>query len=332
MTVSDKAENRPVESTAQTDDEVNSAVDAMPDPRTVADDARSALDAASGTDEVNRFSSVSGMARTLEAEEIPEVRNAIAAFLDEGYRVGFVVYDLATGEGLGYNADERFFSASTVKAPFVAFAAQDMVDGGQAPFDEEVREDIILEGTGVMSTDAIDLYDLQTVMGNTIVYSDNTGYGLLRERFDQAGFESWCADADVDATEWGDEWYPSYTPRDLAKLWLNIGAYVAGGEGSAPWLAEQLQQTNLSFLREALGDGHRVLSKPGYEIDTAWYDIGALNDAGLVLTDTDAYVIAIMSDADYDDEYFTDYEHLIADLAAALSATHDRMLLEGGAL
>ena len=180
-----------------------------------------------------------------------------------------------------------------------------------------------------MSSDDIDRYDLQTVMANTIVHSDNTGYGLLRERFDQNDFQAWCAAADVDAAAWQGEWYPYYTPRDLAKMWLNVGAYVAEGQGNAPWLADVLQQTELSFLRTALGEGRRVLSKPGYEIDTPWYDMGALNDAGLVVTDTDVYVIAIMSDADYDDEYFTDNEHLIVDLASALGAAHDRLLFEG---
>ena len=105
---------------------------------------------------------------------------------------------------------------------------------------------------------------------------------------------------------------------------------MAEGQGNAPWLADVLQQTELSFLRTALGEGRRVLSKPGYEIDTPWYDMGALNDAGLVVTDTDVYVIAIMSDADYDDEYFTDNEHLIVDLASVLGAAHDRLLFEGG--
>lgn len=306
--------------------------DDTPDPRIVADDARTALDAASGTDEVNRFNSTTGIARTFASEEIPEIEAAVAAYHDAGYEVGFVMYDLTTSEGVGYNADAQFFSASTIKAPFVAFAAQSMVDGGQASFDEEIVEDVILDGTGVMSSDNIDRYDLQTVMSNTIVHSDNTGYGLLRERFNEGGFEAWCADADVDAAAWQGEWYPYYTPRDLAKLWLNIGAYVAEGQGSASWYADLLLQTDSSFLRKALGERHQVLSKPGYEIDTPWYDMGALNDAGLVLVDNDAYVIAIMSDVDYDDEYFTDNEYLIVDLASALGATHDRMMLEGGAV
>lgn len=300
------------------------------DPQVVAKNARTALDAASGTDDVNLFSSSTGIARPVAEDEIPELKSAIAAFHDAGYDVGFVMYDLPTGKGMAYNADEQFFSASTVKAPFVAFAAQGMVDSGQASFDEEVVEDVILDGTGIMAADGVDRYDLQTVMSNTIVHSDNTGYGLLRERFDQGDFEAWCAAADVDAASWDGEWYPYYSPRDLAKLWLNIGAYLAEGEGSSAWYANLLRQTDSSFLSEALGDHHQVLSKPGYEIDAPCYDMGALNDAGLVLLDADAYVVAIMSDADYDDEYYTDNEHLIVDLASALGAMHDRMMLEGG--
>ena len=140
----------------------------------------------------------------------------IAAYHDAGYEVGFVIYDLTThARGVwDYNADQWFFSASTVKAPFVAFASQDMVDGGRASLDEEVVEDVILlDGTGIMSSDDIDRYDLQTVMANTIVHSDNTGYGLLRERFDQNDFQAWCAAADVDAAAWQGRWYPYYAAR-----------------------------------------------------------------------------------------------------------------------
>lgn len=300
-----------------------------PDPYEVAAAARSALDAASGTDQMNMFYAETGVQRTLDSSESSAVDAAIAAFHEAGSEVGFVVYDLETQRGLGYNADASFFSASTVKAPFVAYVVQDLIDKGQASFDDEVVEDIVEEGTGIMAADDTDTYSLGTVLENTIVHSDNTGYALLRERFDQGGFEAWCAAAGVDAGAWGGEWYPYCSARDLAKLWLNTGAYISQGQESATWCKDLLLQTNSSFLREALGADHTVLSKPGYEIDTPWYDnIGALNDAGVVFSGTHAYVIAIMSDADYDDEYFTDNQHLIVDLAAALGAAHDQLLVE----
>ena len=147
IAVADEAIAALPEATAQTDGDAaaNAEAEAKDDPRVVAEDARTALDAASGTEDVNLFSSVTGIARTLASDEIADVESAIAAFHDAGFNVGFVMYDLTTREGVGYNADQQFFSASTVKAPFVAFAAQDMVDGGKASFDDEVVEDVILD-------------------------------------------------------------------------------------------------------------------------------------------------------------------------------------------
>ena len=45
-----------------------------------------------------------GIARTLSSDEISDVEGAIAAYHDAGYEVGFVMYDLTTHEGVGYNA------------------------------------------------------------------------------------------------------------------------------------------------------------------------------------------------------------------------------------
>ena len=298
------------------------------DPRAVADEARPVLDGASSTEEVNLFDAA-GASRILGEEDIPEVTGALASFAEAGYRVGFVVYDLASQRGLGCNADEAFFAASTVKAPFVSYVVQEAVDGGLASLDEELVEDVLVEGTGVMAFDDVASYDLRTVIENTLVHSDNTGYALLRERFGQEGFEAWCAAADVDAAAWMGEWYPSCTPRDLAKLWLNTGAYLSGDAPSAAWSKSLLLGTQNSFLREALGgEGREVLAKPGYELDMPGYSTAALNDAGVVFDDAGAWVVAIMSDADYDDEFLTENEGLIVNLAAALGAARDRLLTE----
>ncbi len=101
------------------------------DPRAVAEDARTALDAASGTEDVNLSNSVTGIARTLPPTRSPMWKGAIAAYHDAGYEVGFVMYDLTTHEGVGYNADQWFFSASTVKAPLRGFRVAGY--GGRRP-------------------------------------------------------------------------------------------------------------------------------------------------------------------------------------------------------
>lgn len=298
--------------------------EASPESAMPAEVGRTALGGASGDEEVNVFDS-SGDQRVLDAGDVSEVALALAAFQDAGLEAGFVVYDFKTQRGLGYNADASFFSASTIKAPYVAYVLQTVVDSGQATLDDEIPEDIVQEGTGIMAFDDRDSYDLGTVIANTIIHSDNTGYALLREHYDR-DFEAWAQAAGVDASSWDGEWYPYCTPRDLADLWLAVGRYVGGEGAHASWCEDLLSQTGTSFIRQALGADHRVMAKAGYEVDAAGYAMNSLNDAGVVQGPTGDYLIAVMSNAGYDDEYYTEHGALIDNLIAALSSAHDRLL------
>ncbi|HIX38302.1 MAG TPA: hypothetical protein H9738_10605, partial [Candidatus Blautia pullistercoris] len=42
-----------------------------------------------------------------------------SALTEEGYSVAFLLYDLNTGGGISYYADEIYYSASAIKAPYV---------------------------------------------------------------------------------------------------------------------------------------------------------------------------------------------------------------------
>ena len=89
----------------------------VPDPLAVAAEARSALNGASSTNELNLFDASDGTSRALGSDEAADVEAAIAAFADAGCSVGFVVYDLASQRGLGYNADGLYFCASASRPP-----------------------------------------------------------------------------------------------------------------------------------------------------------------------------------------------------------------------
>lgn len=295
-------------------------------PRTARDVAETALDAASGTPEINLFDE-KGALRNVDWTEVPEVATAVQAFSDAGYSSGFIVYDFASGKGLGYNSDAAFFSASTIKAPYVAYVSQSLVDDGWATLDDEVYESMVMDGTGIMSSDEEDAYDLATVLFNTIVYSDNTGYALLRENYD-GNFEDWAAAIGVDASAWEGGWYPYYTPRDLAKLWLGVDKYLESGQGSSSLCDGLFARTENSFIRRALGSDRRILAKPGFEIDMPDADVGALNDAGIVHGAKGNYLIAVMSDADYDNEYYTETEELMVNLIRSLDKAHAQLLSE----
>lgn len=268
-----------------------------------------------------------GAERTVDPSELPAVQEALAAFNAEGYEASFVIYDLDTGRGLCRNIDADYFSASTIKAPFVAYLDDDLIDEGKANKDDLIYEDVTVEGTGIMADDDEDTYPLETVIYNTIVHSDNTGYALLRESYADGGFEAWAERTGVAATEWEGEEYPFFSARDLAQLWVGVGSYLGTDAACVPWCAELLSQSSNSFIREAVGaSAARVLSKPGFEMDTPLFDMGSLNDAGIVVTEGDDYLIALMSDADFDDEFMPDHGGKLTALAAALMDACDQLL------
>ena len=361
-----------------------------PDPASVATVAQSALDASEGAEGIALFGE-SGESRTISPDELPEVAAATEAFSEQGYGVGFVVYDIQSGTGIEYNADEEFFSASTIKAPFaVALASavdageatisntgeiagwgstsdgshesadagyfgQDIVSGlgeawgtafadeaesnqnhdsdqgesQQLTFDTQLNEDVIVDGTGVMAADDKSQYALSEVIENTLTHSDNTGYALLREHCNDGGmFENWCAMQGVDATAWEGMWYPYCTTRDLAKLWLGAGSYLLSGAEHASWVDGLLRSTDLSFFRNSITGAQKILSKPGYECEPM-LDMSALAEGGTIVGDDGTYVLAIMSDAPYDDEYLTENQQLIENLASALANARATLLIRG---
>ncbi len=177
-----------------------------------------------------------------------------------------------------------------------------------------------------MAADDKSQYTLTEVIENTLAHSDNTGYALLREHCNDGGiFENWCAMQGVDATAWEGMWYPYCTTRELAKLWLGAGSYLLSDAEHASWMDGLLRSTDLSFFRNSITGVRKVLSKPGYECEPM-LDMSALAEGGTIVGDDGTYVLAIMSDAPYDDEYLTENQELIENLAAALANARTSLL------
>lgn len=285
------------------------------------------VDAASDTTDISLFSAFSGTSEALSAETAAPIEAAIAAFSEQGYGTGFVVVDLSTGKGIGYNSDEAFFAASTVKAPFVSYVSQVLIDEGQATEEDYLYEDTIIEGTGIMAWDDVESYELSDVLANTISHSDNTGYGMLRETYGGPRWAEWVANAGVSTDDVVDEWYPYYSARDLAKFWVSIKSYLDSGSATATQFKTHLSSTDTSFIRMAVAPNSTVYAKAGYEVDTDTFDMGSLNEAGIVSSASGDYLIAVMSDVDYDDGYLTDNEYLLVNLIKALDQAHAAALV-----
>ena len=178
-------------------------------------------------------------APVLSDRSIVSLSNALSYYDANGYEASYLFMDLGTGRGIAGNIDVPIYGASSFKGPFCAY-----VVNKELPNDIERARDARLRQ-----------------IENIIFWSDNASYGQLRRDFGNDGMRAWLSEAGVDEALVDDTFFPTYTARQSALMWLKIYDYLEhAGTSAAQWLSDVFEGTEVSFLRNgALGttsEGH----------------------------------------------------------------------------
>lgn len=181
-----------------------------------------------------------------------------------GHHVGFIMIDLSTGKGIQYNSGYTFYSASTIKAPYVVSLA------AQNP--SAIKKNM-------------------SSVRSILMYSDNNKYTSLRARYGSGCLHNWMKQAGVKNIE-ETKSYAYYTPKDLGRLWILIEQYYRNGSlGNT--LGTYSQSANYSPIRDRLSK-YKTRTKAGWIASSGRYK--ATNDAGIVYSTKGNYMICVMSD------------------------------------
>ena len=220
--------------------------------------------------------------------------NAINYAWRQGDNVGFVMMDIGTGMTVSLDGDRRMRGASTIKAAYVTYVIQDLLETGRVSFGS-----------------------VRWLIEQTIVDSNNDTYSQLRGMYGNSGFRAWLNTVGLGYL--ADESYPSMTAKELALIWTKLYAYETGG-GRYTWFWRQtFNHSYFSCIREALSGWNTVYSKPGW---VPWYaGYAALNDAAIVIDSSGRpYILAILSDV-----YCYGDQWIIRGIANALDGVHREM-------
>lgn len=228
---------------------------------------------------------VSGASAT--NDKIIPLRHATDAIEDAGYKVGYVLLDVNTGATISYNADTAFYSASSLKGPYVAALGRYGL------------------GDGIESVSGL--------VSAAIEQSDNAAYAILRgsqgndamqQLVDEAGAESLpvtAATSVIDAAmqtqsvaSIADNNYEFVTPNQLLSMWVLCGQYLASDEPGAAYLAGEFATPEISAIKYVGRAFGSTWSKAG------WYpnDGGSLSttvDAGVVREETGDVIVVVMT-------------------------------------
>jgi len=212
---------------------------------------------------------------------LDQVKEATATITDQGHDLGYLMIDVETGCGVGFNVDKILCSQSTIKGPYVA----SMYEAHPESFaDHEDR------------------------IRMTLKYSDNDSYAFLRQTYLSDCLKGWIETTGV-RKEIGKSLYTQYSAREFAKLWTEMFRFFASCENQT--LTDYYIGSKFSCVYEELGTEYTVHSKAGWEdgrygsgpdplpeyLDKNPYnDEVATNDGALVSTPNGDYILVILSD------------------------------------
>lgn len=271
------------------------------------------LDGIDESDEIVSFSLSDARAPELSNKNSSAIRTALESF--DGVSVGFGMYDMESGRGIGYNLDQEIYGASSFKAPYALYLCQKHVENGE------------LTIPGISGEDETELFGAsgytKILIENAICNSDNDSFAMLRSMYDADGYNEWVDELGIqDAAYTPDSWFPWYSVRSSLKIWTEMYNYWQTDGDAAQWLSSLCGETTVSFLRDVVDPlGATVRNKAGWCSGSNYgYDFNGVCDAGIVQLDGRTYVVSVMAGVPDCEENRELVENLIAAIFDARDA------------
>lgn len=225
---------------------------------------------------------------TISADSQAAVQSQIATFEADGYTASFVLADITTGRTIAYNADAQIYSASSAEAPYLI----SLFSTGTVDLNSVAQSADAQSATVHQKVDAV------------LRNSDNASYDWLYKTYGLDCFNTWAEQAGA-ASRMGDRGgYLFTSARDMAKLWTAGYGFLFAGQTagvqnitpeSLQWLSGDMTNSLNSCIHAALGDADTVYTKAGWINGEG--GLYALNDAGLVMSQSGTYVLAVLTNA-----------------------------------
>ena len=181
-----------------------------------------------------------------------------------GFTMGFLMMDLGTGEGVTFNTEQTYYSASSTKASFVVSLIRERPEAAEKNWQQLIQI--------TTNSDNDSYFELEYDYGQDIHLNYAAGVGV-NLAFDEGGF------AEI-------------TAEDLARLWLaNYDYFQTGQQGET--VGQLFEAPTYSSICSLLGGMYVTRTKPGW---IAGELHNASMDAGIIYADEHPYLMVVMTD------------------------------------
>ena len=205
----------------------------------------------------------------------------------------FYVVTLDGNLSFGYNINEQFHAASSVKAPYVLYCLKE-IENGNGSLDEmmsyQKKHQEGKSGTIQYSKFGTE-YSLNDIIYYTIHESDNAGFYMLHDRFPKSGYNEMLEELGLSKMKLtGSMKFGMITPKEMLTLWNEIYNYSQESELGSYYL-DLLKGAKYNFIKDELKK-----TMPDCEIaHKSGFNAKGRHDVAIVFGET-PYFITVMTD------------------------------------
>ena len=227
--------------------------------------------------------------------------------------ISVAVYSLDKTKGLIYNGNQEYFSACTIKAPWMLYLCNE-IDAGNVDKNKEItyEEKHYHAGSGSIRKGSYgDTYTIEELINLCLSISDNVAYEMLvQEVIDRNDFYEFLNSLNLNRLyipTWS-LWSSNSIPTDYLIIWDAIYNYFQTDTEGAQILKQACTNTKWNY-------GSATVTNYDYSHKSGdnWEPNAAHNDAGIIWADT-PYLYAIFTNSegnDYDEKVIDEVMTLI---------------------
>ena len=228
-------------------------------------------------------------------EELAKIEELIKTYNRD---MSFKVVSIDGSYGLSYNSDETYFSASSIKAPYLLYCHK-QIDKGNGALDEKMKylSSYYKDGSGIMNKSPNGTeYTLAEIMRLVVWCSDNSGYYMCTKRWGTDGYNALMNSIGCDSLKISNSyiWADKINAHDLIAVWKNIYDYIESDAASSSHMYDICTDYKYNPLEDAL-PGYTIAQKYGTSTTKDVFCDGAI-----IYGKKNAYILAFFLDSTND--------------------------------
>lgn len=230
---------------------------------------------------------------TADFEISEELREQFFALLEDSkFNASFYVIDIKSRMSIGYNANVKYNTASTVKAGYALYCFKE-IEAGRAGYNDlkKYEQKHYIKGSGsTQNSEYGTIFTIKVLLYRMLYNSDNVAYYMLLDHFGYDGYNEMMKEIGVNAFISSKDKWGQFTAQELGLIWQAIYGYKDKcGEGRLLW--EYLTGNLYNEIQEELKEYATVAHKSGWSPK-------ACHDSGIVMSER-PYIIVLLTDASY---------------------------------